>query len=236
MMLDLTRQIADTLEGCEKGARCKLASCPQCSTAHQRHIVQQLRHLWAPGTPLTKVTMVPVELQRAPGGLHTIKLPSSKRHIRRVFERAKVDHHPSIGFIDLSYNNHVDDLWDDHWQPHLELITTAEIWRAIKGPLRAQLITSSSVKIPLLGVPVKDFHRQVSYAFKPTPVRKTYFAAVSPQARPHKQHLKGRQEEEFLLWFGLQPAASRAFMLNVRAYGSRLLMLAGKGCHQGKEK
>jgi hypothetical protein len=65
---------------------------------------------------------------------------------------------------------------------------------------------------------------------------KTYFAATGPRARPHKPHLKGKQEAEYLRWLGLQPAASRTFMLNVRAYGSRLVMLAGKGCHQGKEK
>jgi hypothetical protein len=136
--------------------------------------------------------MVPVELQKAPGELHTIKLPSSKRQIRRVFERAEVDHRPIIGFVDLSYNLHANGLWEDHWQPHLELITATEIWRAIKAPLRAQLTTSPSVEIPLLGVSVKDVQEQVSYAFKPTPVRKTYFEPVSPQARSHKQHQLGR--------------------------------------------
>jgi hypothetical protein len=85
-------------------------------------------------------------------------------------------------------------------------------------------------------VPVKDFDKQVSYAFKPTPVRKTYFEALSPKAHPHKQHLKGKQEIEFLLWLGLQSTNARTFMINVRAYGNRLVMLSGSRCHQGKEE
>jgi hypothetical protein len=129
---DLCKATADTFEACDPNQRCGLALCPHCNTADQRRLVQQTRQLWDPGTPLKKVTMVPAELQRQPGQLDTTKLASTKRHLRRVFERAEVDHLPVVGFIDVSFNVHTDGLWEDHWQPHLEFITTSEIWAEIK--------------------------------------------------------------------------------------------------------
>jgi hypothetical protein len=201
-----------------------LAICPHCATGDQRTRIQQVQRLWA-DTELTKVTMVPTSLQREPGELATITIPSVKRHLRRIFERAGVDHHPIIGFIDLSFNIHSNGLWDDHWQPHLEFLTPTSNWMEMKKPLRKQLKRSPAVKIPLLGVKVADLDHQISYAFKPTPVRKTSFEAVSPNARPHKQYLKGKQELEFLLWLGLQSTSCRLFMLNARTYSEAIRLL-----------
>jgi hypothetical protein len=138
-----------------------------------------------------------------------------------------------VGFLDISFNIHADKLWAPHWQPHLEFLTPTDTWNSIRKPLRKQLDTSASVKVPLLGVPVKNVSHQISYVFKPTATRKTDFTKTSPKARPHKQHLRGEQELELLAWLGLQPTRARTFMINVRAYGNRLVMLAGKGCHHG---
>jgi hypothetical protein len=148
-----------------------------------------------------------------------------KRNVRRLIEDAGISDVPIVGFVDLSFNIHSQNLWPSHWQPHLEFLTPTDVWREIKEPLREQLSKSESVKIPLRGVPVRNFQAQVSYAFKPSPLRKTYFPATSPKARPHKQWLKGAQEVEFLLWLGDQKADARSFTLGVRQYGRELRML-----------
>lgn len=217
-----SRAIADWLERCSYRVRCDLAVCPHCATAFQRFMMKGVKELWPRTTPLTKATIVPTELQRSPGRLHTLKLASVKRQLRRIFQRAGVNHNVVLGFVDVSINIHTGALWPAHWQPHAEFIVPTSVWLTMKEPLRAQLRSSLAVKIPLLGVPVKSFDQQVSYAFKPTPSRKTDFDRTSPKARPHKQSLKRDQELEFLLWLGLAKSSDRSFLLNVRRYGSSL--------------
>jgi hypothetical protein len=198
-----------------------LAACPHCSIAHQRWLIEEVGRLWG-NKALTQVTMVPVSLQQAPGSLAAIKIASVRRNLRRIFERAGVDQFPVVGNVDLSFNIHADNTWRTHWQPHLEFLTPTKAWKQMRLLLRAQLTTSPPVKIPLLGMPVKDFEAQVSYVLKPTPVRKTYFEATSPAARPHKQALKSAQELEFLLWLDPQRVDARIFMIGVRQYGNQL--------------
>jgi hypothetical protein len=194
-------------------------------------MVKAVRRLWNASVPLTKVTMVPVELQRAAGEIHRTKIGSVRRHLRRFFERAGVTNHPVVGFLDVSFNTHVDGAWLSHWQAHVEFLTPTAAWLEMKEQLRKQLKTSPSVKIPLLGVPLRGFEKQTSYCFKPIPLRKTDFTRTSPKGRPHKQHLKGHQELEFLSWLGASPAEARAFLMNVRRYGEQLTLIGQ--CHQG---
>lgn len=215
------KTLADALADCRFRARCKLAICPHCARAYQRFMMEKIRELW-PTQPLTKATLVPASLQ--PQHLHAIKLPSIKRHLIRIFKRVEIDV-PLVGFIDISFNVHGGGKWEAHWQPHLEFIMPTESWKAIKEPLRLKLKTNATVTRPLRGVEIRDYDHQASYAFKPVPLRKSFFEATSAKARPSEQHLIREQKLEFMLWLGDAPPHDRAFLRGVKLNNSKLVMV-----------
>lgn len=215
------KSLADALADCRPRERCGLAVCPHCSRAYQGFMMEKIRELW-PTESLTKATLIPAGLQ--PRNLGTRKLSSMKRHFMRIFERAKIDA-PIVGFIDLSFNVHGGGKWEAHWQPHLEFVMPTEIWISIKEPLRLKLKTNATVTRPLRGVDIRDYDHQASYAFKPVPLRKSFFEATSPKARPSEQYLIQDQKLEFMLWLGDASPHDRAFLRGMKLNNSKLVMV-----------
>lgn len=215
--------LADRLEGCTRKRPCNSAACPRCVTAEQERAIDELSKFWPDGTPLVMKTIIIPKLHRPVGELHTIQMPSIKRHFRRKIKTSCLEHIPIWGCIDLSLNIHSDDAYETYWCPHLTFMTL-EKHKVDLAKFDDVLRYDASTKRPSRTDTVRDWKKQVSYVSKTRPVRRIDFNKTSSKARPTKRWLKPSQNVEYLLWLGDCKPAERMFLLNIGRNGEGLYL------------
>lgn len=205
--------LADLLDNCDPGTRCGSAACLMCGTAAKRFLVKRVESLWPEPTPLRSYAILSPDFQRSLGDLNSISFESIKTRTCNLLESAGFSDLTALGFIDLCHS--IDRrTGDEEWTPHIHMLMPVEGSEGLTRALRAALRSRGQVPIPVRGVLVRDRSRQISYVFKPRPIRTVRYATSSGKACPTKHWLKRQQQVEALLWLGRYSALDRSIAIN----------------------
>jgi hypothetical protein len=160
-------QLADKLEACTQGNRCKSAACPECTYAAQRLIAKATRRFLRArrndGT-IVCVTVVPDDGTTNPGNLNKVE---HERRVRRWKERlSKAGVDLFVGATDLSFNEHAEGRYQPHWSEHFYGLTVTADSKKMKAALKAKFPKTDSIPRP---VKIKDWdngNEALRYIFK----------------------------------------------------------------------
>ena len=138
--------LRNLLLGCVGYDPCRNAICAPCINAAQDNMRNPLWEYALLSWPTIKVVSIVDSRDKvAPGELHTFDLENYKRRMKARLHGAGIES-AVLGF-DISYNEHENDRYDAHWQPHLFGLVTTDNPKRIKEQFEATDETPRPVKI-----------------------------------------------------------------------------------------
>jgi hypothetical protein len=144
------QSLANKLDACKRGARCKSAACPECSAAARDLVTEVTRKFLkekAKTATIACVSIVPADGITNPGQL---SLPQHQRNLRRWKEalgRAGVTWF--IGGSDWSFNEHDEDRYPRHISHHFYGFTATTDPEDLKKRLQAQFPKTDAIPRPV---------------------------------------------------------------------------------------
>ena len=143
--------LADKLEGCIRGDRCKSAACPECSDAARRLVVEVarpfLKKQTSGDTIVVCVSVVPAdstsELDHLSPGQHQRNVQCWKE----MLARAGIAWF--IGASDWSANEHKQQRYGPHWSHHFYGFTVTDDVDKLKRRLGEQFPTTDAIPRPV---------------------------------------------------------------------------------------
>ena len=143
--------LADKLEGCIRGDRCKSAACPECSDAARRLVVEVARPFLkkqiSEDTIVVCVSVVPAD---STSELDQLSLGQHQRNVQRwkeILARAGIAWF--IGASDWSANEHKQQRYAPHWSHHFYGFTVTDDVDKLKQRLGEQFPTTDAIPRPV---------------------------------------------------------------------------------------
>ena len=147
---EATLALADKLEGCKPGHRCKSAACPECSHA-ARQLVTQVTQRFLSDQPssdtIVCVSIVPADGASKPGQLSLAQHQRNVRRWKEALGRAGVTWF--IGGSDWSLNEHDEDRYPAHWSHHLYGFAATTDPEKLKKALQRQFPKTDAIPRPV---------------------------------------------------------------------------------------
>ena len=177
-------ELAEVLDGCRRGHRCRSASCPECFRAWQGWIVNQTIKVACQDTyPHLKVLAVSIAIagcQRPSGQLDSLNVPKLSRRARRVLAASKAVEWAILG-LDLSLNDERQLGRGRHWQPQLFGFVATSNPKALRSAMKSAFRPRPGVTKPSWMKEYDGSPLTASYAFKADAVlRISYFDSDHP--------------------------------------------------------
>ena len=216
-----------TLHNCRlPKAPCNSAACPRCMREFRIWFGAAGMRAMEYNGPMTALSVVHCDWQRAPGALHTLDLEKLKRQARRHIERAGLSDVVGIGGIDFSFNEHSDKRWEPHWQAHLYLILQGAPAAQIKKALAAFYPVTVSVPRPLKARRVDTPAGAFSYAMKAIFDRRVSYVDGNRNGNDNTKDypLRPAQLRELVVFLDRHQPTDRLFLRNVRRRGAELVI------------
>jgi hypothetical protein len=165
-------QLADILNQCAPGDRCKSGACPECGRAFQRWFVGQVDALaHADGGQLASVSIAFADHRVPEGQLHGLHTASMKRAL--AYTLAKVTGVSMVaGGIDLSLNDDSQKGLGIGWVPQFYGFVAGANVRALSDQLRNRYPKTDQAPRPVQIKTSDGSLEALSYGFKPTFVRR----------------------------------------------------------------
>ena len=143
--------LADKLEGCIRGDRCKSAACPECSDAARRLVVEVarpfLKKQTSEDTIVVCVSVVPAD---STSELDHLSLGQHQRNVqcwKEILARAGIAWF--IGASDWSANEHKQQRYGPHWSHHFYGFTVTDDVDKLKQRLGEQFPTTDAIPRPV---------------------------------------------------------------------------------------
>jgi hypothetical protein len=117
--------LAERLEKCKPGSRCRSGACPECATAAQHlftKIVAKFLKGHAAHEDIVCVSIVPADGVSNPGHLSRTQHARNVRRWKEAMGRAGIEWF--IGAVDFSLNEHAQQRYAAHWSEHIYGFTT----------------------------------------------------------------------------------------------------------------
>jgi hypothetical protein len=240
-------KLADKLEGCKKGRRCKSAACAECAHAAQRLLTKVTRRFLKAGVndgTIVCVTVVPADGITKPGNLNK---GEHERRIRRWKEKlGKGGITWFAGATDWSYNQHKQGKHKSVWFEHIHGITLTKNPKKLKKKLREQFPKTGLIARPVTVVAWDGDPKALRYILKPQFRRRI----ANDHGKRHDknsattrvcrdtdtQPLQSKQKQELLLHLddtGIQArlVMRRCQVLNLKGQGPAIVIRSPKSKH-----
>jgi hypothetical protein len=161
------QSLANKLEGCKRGARCKSAACPECSAAAQDLVAEVTRRFLkekAKTATIACVSIVPADGITKPGQLSLAQHQRNVRRWKETIGRAGVTWF--LGGSDWSFNEHQDDRYHPHWSHHVYGFTATTDLDDLKKRLQAQFPKTDAIPRPVKVQPWDGKRKPIGYMAK----------------------------------------------------------------------
>jgi hypothetical protein len=142
--------LADKLEGCKRGARCKSPACPECSTAARDLVTQVTRQFLkekAKTATIVCLSIVPGDGISNPGQLSLAQHHRNVRRWKEALGRAGVTWF--VGGSDWSFNEHQDNRYPRHISHHFYGFAATMDLEDLKKRLQAQFSKTDTIPRPV---------------------------------------------------------------------------------------
>jgi hypothetical protein len=165
--------LADKLDPCSKGRRCRSGGCPECTSAAQRLLAKTSRKsikALAGDEDVVCLSIVPDDRISRPTKLLAAETTRRIRRWRDRLGRAGVEWF--IGGLDISANSHDADRYPPHWSEHIYGLTVTRDIAKLKKELRKQFPATDAIPRPVK-VKLWDYRgRALKYLLKPNAWRR----------------------------------------------------------------
>jgi hypothetical protein len=144
------QSLANKLEACKRGARCKSPACPECSAAARDLVTEVARKFLkekAKTATIVCVSIVPANGITSPGQLSPAQHHRNVRRWKETIGRAGVTWF--IGGSDWSFNEHDEDRYPRHISHHFYGFTATTDLEDLKKRLQAQFRKTDAIPRPV---------------------------------------------------------------------------------------
>ena len=144
------QRLANKLDACKRGARCKSAACPECSAAARDLVTEVARKFLkekAKTATIACVSIVPADGIVAPGQLSPAQHQRNVRRWKDALGRAGVSWF--LGGSDWSFNEHEDERYQPHWSHHFYGFTATDDLQSLKRDLQEQFPKTDAIPRPV---------------------------------------------------------------------------------------
>lgn len=165
--------LADKLESCKKGRRCKSAACPECARAAQMLFASTVGASvedLAAGKQIVCVSVVPADGICKPTELAAAHTLRNVRRWKEGLGRAGITWF--VGGLDYSFNEHDADRYEPHWSEHLYGLATTTDIEALKKKLRERFLSNDDIPRPVHVQPWDGRTGALNYLLKPNAWRR----------------------------------------------------------------
>jgi hypothetical protein len=219
------------LRRCRREHRCFSQACPQCAKAEQALLASATGKFTsdqADETNIVFATIIPPNSSVPMGSLQEFDLANFKRRVRDGL--AKTSAIWAAGAVDLTLNEHRDDVFEAHWSPHAHLITATDDINDLVHGLRASFPRSDKAPRPVVVKEWDGDFRAFSYVFKPHFARRISIARATrfnPRTNGTRScrattydRLRVSERIELALFLDAIGLGGRLLFRNVRLYGT----------------
>ncbi len=161
------RTLIAGLRRCRPHRRCGSPACPQCAKAEQALLASLTEKFTADQTEGFKIgfaTIVPLNSSVPKGLLCEFDLANFRRRVRDGL--AKTSALCAVGAVDVTLNEHSDDVFDAYWSPHAHVIVATDDIDGFANGLRAAFPWSTNTPRPVVVKAWDGDPRVFSYLFK----------------------------------------------------------------------
>lgn len=144
------QRLANKLDACKRGARCKSAACPECSAAAQDLVAEVTRKFLkekAKTATIACVSIVPADGITNPGQLSPAQHHRDIRRWKEALGRAGLAWF--LGGSDWSFNEHDEDRYPKHISHHFYGFTTTPDPEDLKKKLQQQFPKTDVIPRPV---------------------------------------------------------------------------------------
>lgn len=160
------RTLAARLRHCRRDHRCGSLACPQCGKAGQAllaSVTTKFTAGQADNLDIAFATIIPRNSSVPKGALHDFDLANFKRRLRDGL--AKTSALCAVGAIDVTLNEHRNELFAAHWLPHAHLMIATNDIDTLKREMREAFPRSASASKPVVVKQWDGDPRVSSYIF-----------------------------------------------------------------------
>jgi hypothetical protein len=166
---DVTMDLADRLDNCEREKPCNSAACPCCAYAAQAFTTEVVLKFFASHPDRAKivcVSVVPADGAIPAGQLNPDQHARNVRRWKEALARAGVTWF--LGATDWSFNEHIDGRYKASWLEHFYGFTVTDDLKTLRKSLKKQFPRTDAIPRP---VQVKSWdgnQKAIDYMLKPT--------------------------------------------------------------------
>jgi hypothetical protein len=228
------KRLATKLVECVATARCNLPICPVCVRLLRRSFVlgalactDELQSaINRAELPVTAFSAVLTAETYPVGELYEIDIPLINKRIQRQHQRAKF---PLVfAGLDISLNEDGQAKTPPFWQAQIYGVVVGLPVDAVKTELQRLYPRGPSTPRPLRVRECSDLPEAISYAVKPTLVRRISYIDDTGRLNTRKLSLKPRQLRELALRLCQYELPVRYMLTGCRRYGDRIVLNPGR--------
>ena len=159
--------LANKLDACKRGTRCKSPACPECSSrpgAADRATIKKFLKEKAKTATIVCVSIVPADGITNPGQLSLAQHHRNVRRWKEALGRAGVTWF--LGGSDWSFNEHEDERYQPHWSHHFYGFTATTDPEDLKKTLQAQFPKTDAIPRPVKVQEWDGKKRPIGYMIK----------------------------------------------------------------------
>ncbi len=165
---DKAQALADKLEPCVKGWRCRSGACPECTRAGQKLFAKTAAAFQAKHHEvghIVCVSIVPADGSCKPKDLDPAFAARNVRRWKEWLGRAGITWF--VGALDYSLNEHDTERYKPYWSEHIYGLTTTADIKGLKKKLRKQFPASDAIPRPVKVKPWDGDPDAFNYILKP---------------------------------------------------------------------
>ena len=205
---------------CGRGERCGSPACPVCTRRFRRWLYGEICSVFSLQKDLYTATLVPLKYRYPSGELHRLSLVGIKDLLRQQINRVGLGHLVAVGGVDMSFNEHADNIWPPHWQAHFHIAIQGARDEDFGDRVDRFYPADKVCLRPIVVDPVRNAEKQLSYLAKPYFARRVSFITSAGVRNARDYPLKDYQLREITLFLSKSDMMDRIFLFNCRRYGS----------------
>ena len=213
------RELADRLDSCAKGQRCKSEADPVCAGLYW----QKVRGAVSPvlgGKSWTRALIVTAGLSKPYGRLGEFDLAASVESVRERFGRSGLRDRIIIGAIDISLclkNGKI-----IGWQLHLDLLIEGSDRSRLQKAIEAAFPVEPTAPRPYVFADVTDPEKTLAHLYTSKFFRRSWHA-VKGKVGTARLPLTGGDLQQLLAFLGRYPIGARVLLNGLRWDGKLLV-------------